>query len=233
MPSKKPQKAAKHQLNPYTRFFDAQKSLPQDKGDSNGQKPSGVYNRESVYVLSNKPRGKRRPIRENNQPTWRRRGGGGAGNEDHIMVVTQDSTQQPRDKPVYTASQLDAICYDVIKEPPMQFHVDGTDIVPSIRGLRLSVCVEHTRFQLVGKVTRNMGFQHVPEHRLWNIQWSDSTPHHDLLLAGRVYEPFSVLPTPCLVFVIFLLLNFLLLCSWAPVFYTIFFFNSCRACSCK
>ncbi|XP_016953029.1 tubulin polyglutamylase ttll6 [Drosophila biarmipes] len=196
MPSKKPPKADKHQLNPYTRFFDAQKSLPQDKGDTNGQKPGDVYNRESVYVLSNKARSKRRfPIRENNQPTWRRRGGGGGvGNEDHIMVVTQDSTQQPRDKPVYTASQLDAICYDVIKEPPMQFHVDGTDIVPSIRGLRLSVCVEHTRFQLVGKVTRNMGFQHVPEHRLWNIQWSDSTPHHDLLRNMKRFQQINHFP---------------------------------------
>ncbi|XP_070069879.1 tubulin polyglutamylase ttll6 isoform X4 [Drosophila takahashii] len=197
MRSKKPPKAAKPQLNPYTRFFDAQKSLPLDKGDNNnGQKPlGGVYNRESVYVLSNKSRGKRRPVRENNHlPTWRRRGGGGAGNEDHIMVVTQDNTQQLKDKPVYTASQLDAICYNVIKEPPMQFHVDGTDIVPSIRGLRLSVCVEHTRFQLVGKVTRNMGFQHVPEHRLWNIQWSDSTPHHDLLRSMKRFQQINHFP---------------------------------------
>ncbi|XP_017123181.1 tubulin polyglutamylase ttll6 [Drosophila elegans] len=191
MPSKKTPKVGKHQLNPYTRFFEAQKSLPQDKGNNNGQKPA-VYRRESVYVLSNKPRGKRRQARESNQPTWRRRGG--CANEDHIMVVTQDYTQQPKDKPVLTASQLDAICYDVMKEPPMQFHVDGTDIVPSIRGLRLSVCVEHCRFQLVAKVTRNMGFQHVPEHRLWNIQWSDSTPHHDLLRNMKRFQQINHFP---------------------------------------
>ncbi|XP_017051007.1 tubulin polyglutamylase ttll6 [Drosophila ficusphila] len=189
MPSKKSTKTRKHQQNPYTRFFEAQKSLPPNKTDNNGQRP-GVLNRESVYLLSNKPRGKRRlATREINQPTWRRRGG-----EDHFMVVTQDNTQEPKDKPLLTASQLDSICYDVIKEPPMQFHVDGTDIVPSIRGLRLSVCVEHTRFQLVAKVTRNMGFQHVPEHRLWNIQWSDSTPHHDLLRSMKRFQQINHFP---------------------------------------
>ncbi|KMY95161.1 tubulin polyglutamylase ttll6 [Drosophila simulans] len=186
MPSKKSPRPTYSEPNPYTRFFNAHKSLPPDK---NGQK-QGVYNRESVYVLSNKSRGKRRSGRENNLPTWRRRG----GNEDHIMVVTQDNTQQQRDKPLLTASQLDSICYDVIKEPPMQFHVNGTDIVPSIRGLRLSVCVEHTRFQLVAKVTRNMGFQHVPEHRLWNIQWSDSTPHHDLLRNMKRFQQINHFP---------------------------------------
>ncbi|EDX07833.1 GD11466 [Drosophila simulans] len=118
MPSKKSPRPTYSEPNPYTRFFNAHKSLPPDK---NGQK-QGVYNRESVYVLSNKSRGKRRSGRENNLPTWRRRG----GNEDHIMVVTQDNTQQQRDKPLLTASQLDSICYDVIKEPPMQFHVNGT-----------------------------------------------------------------------------------------------------------
>ncbi|XP_043643973.1 tubulin polyglutamylase ttll6 [Drosophila teissieri] len=189
MPSKKSPRPANNELNPYTRFFNAQKSLPPDK---DGQK-QGVCNRESVYVLSNKARGKRRSGRENNQPTWRRRGGGG-GNEDTIMVVTQDNTQQPKDKPLLTASQLDSICYDIIKEPPMQFHVNGTDIAPSIRGLRLSVCVEHTRFQLVAKVTRNMGFQHVPEHRLWNIQWSDSTPHHDLLRNMKRFQQINHFP---------------------------------------
>jgi len=188
MPSKKSPRPTNCEPNPYTRFFNAHKSLPPDK---NGQKQE-IYNRESVYVLSNKSRGKRRSGRENNQPTWRRRGGG--VNEDHIMVVTQDNTQQQRDKPLLTASQLDSICYDVIKEPPMQFHVNGTDIVPSIRGLRLSVCVEHTRFQLVAKVTRNMGFQHVPEHRLWNIQWSDSTPHHDLLRNMKRFQQINHFP---------------------------------------
>ncbi|XP_017072616.1 tubulin polyglutamylase ttll6 [Drosophila eugracilis] len=192
MPSKKSPRVAKQQLNPYTRFFNAQKALP--TVGNNGQRPD-IYNRESVYVVSNKQRGKRRTGRETNQPTWQRlRSAGGGANEDRFMVVTQDNTQQPRDKPVLTASQLDAICYDVIKEPPMQFHVDGTDIAPSIRGLRLSVCVEHTRFQLVAKVTRNMGFQHVPEHRLWNIQWSDSTPHHDLLRNMKRFQQINHFP---------------------------------------
>ncbi|KAH8401277.1 hypothetical protein KR009_004382 [Drosophila setifemur] len=191
MPTKKsPSIPQKQQLNQYTRYFDAQKSLPQSGLKDQGV---GVYQRESVYLLSannNKPRGKRR---ENSKPSWRRRGGNAT---DHVMVVTQDlGQQQEREKTQHlTPSQVDAIYYDVQRESPRVFHVEGTDIVPSIRGLRLSICVEHTRFQLVAKVTRNMGFQHVPEHRLWNIQWSDSTPHQDLLRNMKRFQQINHFP---------------------------------------
>ncbi|KAH8316299.1 hypothetical protein KR067_004640 [Drosophila pandora] len=193
MPSKKAPKAAKLQLNQYTRFFDAKKSLPPDKSILNDTKPPGLYHQESVYVLSTK-KNKRRPGRDNNPPTWRRTRGGGGNDTDHFMVVTQDYTQHQKEKQSLTASQLDAICYDVMKEPPPPIHLEGTDVVPSIRGLRLSICVENTRFQLVAKVTRNMGFQHVPEHRLWNIQWSDSTPHHDLLRSMKRFQQINHFP---------------------------------------
>ncbi|KAH8270781.1 hypothetical protein KR018_001441 [Drosophila ironensis] len=191
MPTKKASKPTKLQLNQYTRFFDAKKSLPSDKGNPDSK---GVYHQESVYVLSNKPRGKRQN-REHAVPPWRNRGGR-SPKTDQFMVVTQDYTQQnqQRDKPCLSPSQLDAICFDVIKEPPQHIHLEGTDITPSIRGLRLSICVENTRFQLVAKVTRNMGFQHVPEHRLWNIQWSDSTPHHDLLRSMKRFQQINHFP---------------------------------------
>ncbi|KAH8258113.1 hypothetical protein KR038_005965 [Drosophila bunnanda] len=164
---------------PHTRYFDAQKSLPKDR--------SKIIRRESVYVLSNQPRCKRRY-----EPVCRHRGG--CGKDDRFMVITEDPKRNPPNKPSFTPSELDAICYDATKGPPMQFHVDGTDIVPSIRGLRLSVCVENTRFQLVAKVTRNMGFQHVPQHRLWNIQWSDCTPHHDLLRSMKRFQQINHFP---------------------------------------
>ncbi|XP_017093306.2 tubulin polyglutamylase ttll6 [Drosophila bipectinata] len=191
MPSKKAPKApAKLQLNQYTRFFDAKKSLPPDRSVL---RPPGLYHQESVYVLSTKKSpNKRRPVRDSHLPMWRRTRGG--NDTDHYMVVTQDYTQHQKEKPTLTASQLDAICYDVMKEPHQQVHLEGTDIVPSIRGLRLSICVENTRFQLVAKVTRNMGFQHVPEHRLWNIQWSDSTPHHDLLRGMKRFQQINHFP---------------------------------------
>ncbi|XP_020801865.1 tubulin polyglutamylase ttll6 isoform X2 [Drosophila serrata] len=168
------------QMSPkHTRFFDAQKSLPKDKAK--------VQRRESVYVVSSQPRRKRRY-----EPVWRCRGV--CAKDDHLTVITEDLKRNPPNKPFFTPSELDVICYDATKGPPMQFHVDGTDIVPSIRGLRLSVCVENTRFQLVAKVTRNMGFQHVPQHRLWNIQWSDCTPHHDLLRSMKRFQQINHFP---------------------------------------
>lgn len=168
----------------FTRYIEAQKSsLPKDKTE--------VNRKESVYVLSNKPRGKRR-----NQPAWRRRGGGSAKEDHGYMVVTQETRPQALHRPVLTPSQLDVICYDASKVPPtqQQFHMEGTDIVPSIRGLRLSVCVENTRFQLIAKVARHMGFQHVPQHRLWNIQWCDYTPHQEMLRSMKRFQQINHFP---------------------------------------
>ncbi|XP_023030728.1 tubulin polyglutamylase TTLL13 [Drosophila willistoni] len=205
MPTRKNSKLEKF-YNPYTRYFEAQKNLSvSDKRHKLGT----VYRRESVYVLSGDKKKRRHksntvsPLRHiqlqscepppkavegPKQPRWRPK----APKINRIMVITEDHTQDNNQLP--GSPELDAICYDVMKEPPKQLHLEGTDIMPSIRAVRLSICVENTRFALVSRISKNMGFQHVPEHRLWNIQWSDSTPHHDLLKNMKRFQQINHFP---------------------------------------
>ncbi|SPP75475.1 tubulin polyglutamylase ttll6 [Drosophila guanche] len=190
MPTKKNGKTRRKATNAYTRYYDAQKSLP--------------VRRESVYVLSKRQRqeqqeqqsrqikllpdcrtlAKGRPVR---RP---------CNDVDHFMVVTEDHTQsrQQKNQLITGAPQLDAICYDVMREPLPPVHMEGTDIVPTIRGTRLSICAEHTHFPLVSRIARSMGFQQVPEHRLWNVQWTDCTPHHDLLRGMKRFQQINHFP---------------------------------------
>ncbi|BFG03602.1 tubulin polyglutamylase TTLL13P [Drosophila madeirensis] len=191
MPSKKNGKTRRKPTNAYTRYLDAQKSLP--------------VRRESVYVLSKQQRQEQeqqqsRQIKllpdcrphAKGRPVWRSR-----NDVDHFMVVTEDHTQsgQQQQQQLSTgAPQLDAICYDVMREPLPPIHMEGTDIVPTIRGTRLSICAEHTHFPLVSRIARSMGFQQVPEHRLWNVQWTDCTPHHDLLRGMKRFQQINHFP---------------------------------------
>lgn len=86
------------------------------------------------------------------------------------------------------------ICYNVMHEPPVPPGQEVINIVPIVRGIRISICVEHTRFHLVAKVSKNMGLTHVPEHRLWNIQWCDNTPHLDLLKSMKRFQQINHFP---------------------------------------
>ncbi|XP_022232366.2 tubulin polyglutamylase TTLL13 [Drosophila obscura] len=211
MPSKKNGKTRRKLSNPYTRYFDAQKSLPVDRSRS---RPL-VYPRESVYVLSNERRHLHLQQQQQQQeqqpqqkhfrqiklvpdcrpqakgrPAWRPR-----NDVDHFMVVTEDHTQGDQQQQLSVGlPQLDAICYDVMQEPLPPIHMEGTDIVPTIRGTRLSICAEHTHFPLVSRIAKSMGFQQVPEHRLWNVQWTDCTPHHDLLRSMKRFQQINHFP---------------------------------------
>ncbi|XP_030567568.1 tubulin polyglutamylase ttll6 [Drosophila novamexicana] len=83
-------------------------------------------------------------------------------------------------------------CHNVLHEPRLK--LDPAGIEPLIRGIRISICVEHTRFPLIAKVTKGMGLTHVPEHRLWNVQWCDNTPHFDLLKSMKRFQQINHFP---------------------------------------
>lgn len=105
------------------------------------------------------------------------------------MEITENSEHHQDRQPV---------CYNVLRDPippsPEQPPHTGIKVLPLARGIRISICVEHTRFPLVGRVAKNMGLIHVPEHRLWNVQWSDNTPHFDLLKSMKRFQQINHFP---------------------------------------
>ncbi|EDV98254.1 GH23006 [Drosophila grimshawi] len=85
-------------------------------------------------------------------------------------------------------------CHNVLHEPRLRLDPPSIVMDPLVRGIRISICVEHTRFPLIGKVAKGIGLTHVPEHRLWNVQWCDNTPHFDLLKSMKRFQQINHFP---------------------------------------
>ncbi|TDG50701.1 hypothetical protein AWZ03_003005 [Drosophila navojoa] len=83
-------------------------------------------------------------------------------------------------------------CHNVLHEPRLK--LEPPDVKRLVRGIRLSICVEHTHFPLIAKVSKGLGLTHVPEHRLWNVQWCDNTPHFDLLKSMKRFQQINHFP---------------------------------------
>ncbi|KAH8418381.1 hypothetical protein KR222_006286, partial [Zaprionus bogoriensis] len=176
-----------------TRFFDLKKLLPPSKLSKEEE-----FSRETVFA-----RRTRNPIQK------RRRGsavgeaksspGGTTNRPPPVQWQHSDNIVPNKGVPYMLMSQPSElerkgipICYNVLHDAPVA--LDAINVVPLARGLRISICVEHTRFPLVGRVSKNMGLTLVPEHRLWNIQWCDNTPHFDLLKGMKRFQQINQFP---------------------------------------
>ncbi|KAH8355077.1 hypothetical protein KR093_004994 [Drosophila rubida] len=197
MTSKKNLKSKKVS-NQYTRYFDLKKLLPRAKKTSVEE-----FGRETIFAkCTRKPiqkarKASKRPVQ------WM--------HTDNVMMQTQQGSpymlmSKDDSEPERKNAPKDPVCYSVHHEQPpavaavavlptvVEHPLEAINIVPLVRGIRITICVEHTRFQLVGRVSKNMGLTHVPEHRLWNIQWCDNTPHLDLLKGMKRFQQINHFP---------------------------------------
>jgi len=172
--------------NQYTRYFDIKKLLPKPSK----KEAIEYFGRETVFnQIQRKPILKPRKILK--KPIqWVHTDNVVQSNQGSpYMLMSKDQSDDGAKE-----GHKNPICYNVMHEalkPPAQ---EIINIVPIVRGIRISICVEHTRFHLVGKVSKNMGLTHVPEHRLWNIQWCDNTPHLDLLKSMKRFQQINHFP---------------------------------------
>ncbi|KAM8713756.1 hypothetical protein ACLKA7_013996 [Drosophila subpalustris] len=165
--------------NQYTRYFDIKKLLPKTE-----KKSTEYFGRETVFAqCTRKPVEKPRKLLK--KPIqW--------VHTDNVVQANQGSPYIEQSEDGTKCGPKNPTCYNVLHEPPAQ--PDVPVVVPIVRGIRISICVEHTRFHLVSKVSKNMGLTHVPEHRLWNIQWCDNTPHLDLLKSMKRFQQINHFP---------------------------------------
>ncbi|XP_060656737.1 tubulin polyglutamylase ttll6 [Drosophila nasuta] len=175
--------------NQYTRYFDFKKLLPKVKKTSVEE-----FGRETIFAkCTRKPIQKPRRISKN-PIQWVHTDNVVQTNQGspYMLMSKDDSEAEPKNCP------KNPICYNVHHDapaaPPTNQPLEAINIVPLVRGIRITICVEHTRFQLVGRVSKNMGLTHVPEHRLWNIQWCDNTPHLDLLKSMKRFQQINHFP---------------------------------------
>ncbi|ALC42735.1 CG16716 [Drosophila busckii] len=159
--------------NRYSLYFNLQKQLPKEKKFSTHE----LQDQESVYVVNRRKR-LRAATKQPELPKWRRV-------EKNFVAEQQDNAGMLDNSETYAPAHF-------YREPNIS--LDELQTPPAARGIRLSICVEHTRFPLVAKISKSMGLQHVPEHRLWNLQWCDSTPHLDLLKAMKRFQQINHFP---------------------------------------
>ncbi|KAH8298555.1 hypothetical protein KR044_011025 [Drosophila immigrans] len=175
--------------NQYTRFFDLKTLLPKVKKSNTKEEEFG---RETIFAqCTRKPIQKPQKVSKNpvqwvhtDNVVHTHQG------SPYMLMSKDDSEGERKNRP------KDPICYNVHHDAPdpLKTPLEAINIVPLVRGIRITICVEHTRFQLVGKVSKNMGLTHVPEHRLWNIQWCDNTPHLDLLKGMKRFQQINHFP---------------------------------------
>ncbi|XP_065354577.1 tubulin polyglutamylase TTLL13 [Calliphora vicina] len=53
---------------------------------------------------------------------------------------------------------------------------DSTELMPSVSATRCSICVCNSRYNLIGRIAKSLGFKVVKENKRWNILWTDSLP---------------------------------------------------------
>lgn len=182
--------------NQYTRFFDLKKLLSKPKFEKDEE-----FSRETIFARpTKKPIKHKKPNRAKGGesayiPTkppvqWR--------HTDNIVMKQKGDPYLEMSDTSDHHQKHDPVCYNVMREPSPSIPDEpphmGMKVLPLARGIRISICVEHTRFPLVGRVAKNMGLTHVPEHRLWNIQWSDNTPHFDLLKGMKRFQQINHFP---------------------------------------
>lgn len=183
--------------NQYTRFFDLKKLLPISKNRHDEE-----FSRETIFARPTKvPTQNRSRSQAACEAYVERRGGPLQWRHTDNCVTSHDSEGTAY---LYISESDDEqriggpVCYNVFHESntkPLPKHQPVEPMIsPLPRGIRISICVEHTRFPLVARVSKGMGLTHVPEHRLWNLQWCDTTPHFDLLKGMKRFQQINHFP---------------------------------------
>ncbi|XP_017485281.1 PREDICTED: tubulin polyglutamylase TTLL13 isoform X2 [Rhagoletis zephyria] len=68
---------------------------------------------------------------------------------------------------------------------------DDMPIIPKIKG---SICVSNSRFSIIGRVSKALGFKLVKEGKLWNILWTDSLPGVELYKSMKRFQQINHYP---------------------------------------
>ncbi|XP_054725381.1 tubulin polyglutamylase TTLL13 [Anastrepha obliqua] len=68
---------------------------------------------------------------------------------------------------------------------------DEVPVMPKIKG---TICVSNSRFSMIGRVSKTLGFKLVKESNLWNILWMDSLPGVELYKSMKRFQQINHYP---------------------------------------
>ncbi|XP_004529350.1 tubulin polyglutamylase TTLL13 isoform X1 [Ceratitis capitata] len=89
--------------------------------------------------------------------------------------------------------QLNNVCFRLkcacaAKPSPIR---DEKPVLPSIKG---SICVSNSRYSMIGRVSKTLGFKVVKETKLWNILWTDTLPGVELYKSMKRFQQINHYP---------------------------------------
>ncbi|KAI8124413.1 Tubulin polyglutamylase TTLL13P [Lucilia cuprina] len=88
------------------------------------------------------------------------------------------------------------ICYQVECQagPCNKSQGGSTESMPSVSATRGSICVCNSRYNLIGRIAKILGFKVVKENKLWNILWTDSMPGVEIYKNMKRFQQINHFP---------------------------------------
>ncbi|XP_030370639.1 tubulin polyglutamylase TTLL13 [Scaptodrosophila lebanonensis] len=104
-----------------------------------------------------------------------------------------DAARTDDDHKINGIIQLNNMCYRVActgLTDPVPPHDEG----PSISDCKSMICVSNSRYAMIGRISKSLGFKLVKESKLWNILWSDSFPGVELFKNMKRFQQINHFP---------------------------------------
>ncbi|XP_017845176.1 tubulin polyglutamylase TTLL13 [Drosophila busckii] len=134
------------------------------------------------------PRKKMAGIKEKKKSHGAARSKGGQGM--HFRAVKLVNPEDEVDAEGFI--QLNNVRYRV--SCPSKGEVPRKGDGPSISDSKSAICVSNSRYAMIGRISKSLGFKLVKESKLWNILWSDSFPGVELFKNMKRFQQINHFP---------------------------------------
>ncbi|EDV91007.1 tubulin polyglutamylase TTLL13 [Drosophila grimshawi] len=90
--------------------------------------------------------------------------------------------------------QLNSKQYRVACSAHQEEASPGADDLLKIGESKSTICVSNSRYAMIGRISKSLGFKLVKESKLWNILWSDSFPGVELFKNMKRFQQINHFP---------------------------------------
>ncbi|SPP80989.1 tubulin polyglutamylase TTLL13P [Drosophila guanche] len=112
--------------------------------------------------------------------------------KDTVCSSPADEELQPDDE-IQSYIQLNDKCYRLSCTRQLAGKDSRVD-ASSISEAKSAICVSNSRYAMIGKISKTLGYKLVKETKLWNILWSDSFPGVELFKNMKRFQQINHFP---------------------------------------
>ncbi|XP_018799370.1 PREDICTED: tubulin polyglutamylase TTLL13P isoform X1 [Bactrocera latifrons] len=90
--------------------------------------------------------------------------------------------------------QLNNVCFRLKCASIPKSSQMSRDDQPNISSIKGSICVSNSRYSMIGRVSKTLGFKVVKEAKLWNILWTDTLPGVEVYKSMKRFQQINHYP---------------------------------------